>query len=90
MCVCLAIELFLVPLEIYMGPPFSASVSYAFAFLNLKLGNQMLRTTIRLVLYDRSIQSRSSGGGARSMRGVLFLQLLISKFSLHPSFNSIS
>lgn len=80
---CSAIELFLVPLEIYMGPPFSSSVSYALLFLNLKLVSQMLRTTIRLVLYDRSIQSRSSGGGARSMRGVLFLQLLAPLIQFH-------
>ena len=41
----------------------------------------MPRTTIRLVLFDRNIQSQSRGGEARSMRGKLYVHLLFSKFA---------
>ena len=53
--------------------------AFFFFFLRLKFGilmlgyglwNQMLRTMIRLVPYDRNIQSQSSGGGAKSTRGI--------------------
>jgi hypothetical protein len=54
----------------YWGWLMTAFHFFPFEIWDFWLWNQMLRTMIRLMPYDRNTQSQSSEGGAKSMRGI--------------------